>query len=227
MEAYQHSKAIHKAGCPQIVEDLDLMEAYSTDRLTKTYTTTRNELLANLSAHTAFTQRLSLASTYLTIVGKGSGRITYDFDESLVLKVARNTRGMAQNSVESQHTLQEWHGGIIAKVVDCDPNNQWLIMEKAEKFKPSDFSRNFGVTGWDLENYIGSILGHWRYCSPVENPALQDNKFAQELLTMFGNFGLLPGELHRPSSWGKIQGNPVIVDYGLTQDVYDQHYYRR
>jgi len=34
-------------------------------------------------------------------IGSGSGRIVYDFGEGMVLKLAKNTKGVAQNNIES------------------------------------------------------------------------------------------------------------------------------
>ena len=38
------------------------------------------------------------------------------------------------------------------------------------------------------------------------------------------NFNLETGDFQRPSSFGEIDGRLIITDYGLTQEVFKNHY---
>ncbi|HKM34581.1 MAG TPA: hypothetical protein VJY54_07545, partial [Lachnospiraceae bacterium] len=64
-------------------------------------------------------------------IGSGSGRRVFDLENGYVVKVAKNIKGIAQNKVEYQISLED-HTNLFAKITYVADDFQLLIMEKAE-----------------------------------------------------------------------------------------------
>ncbi len=129
------------------------------------------------------------------LIGKGSGRYVYDLGNGYVAKRARNRRGIAQNQAEYQ-IYKSCHSDLLARIHTVSDRYEYVIMEKADK--------------------INSMKEVWDYYH-VPN--------GQEFFrtAMFQNVAckhkLLSGDLYRITSWGKINGKPVIIDYGYTMET--------
>lgn len=134
------------------------------------------------------------------IIGKGSGRIVYDLENGYVVKVAINAKGFAQNHAE-HYLYSDDKTGIFARILHVEENHKYIIMEKAEKI---------------------------RNLSPVRNHfKVKSNKELFKIKTisdMQVKYNLNIADLRRSSSWGLINDIPVIIDYGLTRAVFDEHY---
>lgn len=141
-----------------------------------------------------------ISSKRLPVVGMGSGRIVYDIGNGYVVKKARNKKGLAQNKAEFKIAAGS-RSSLIADVMSVSMDYMYLIMEKAEK--------------------IGSVETVCRYFGVSSLKELFRMKFFREFLHK--NDLLLP-DLYQKSSWGIINGRPVLVDYGFTKDV--RKYYR-
>jgi hypothetical protein len=55
-----------------------------------------------------------------------------------------------------------------------------------------------------------------------------ENEFMQDMFDLIGTYGIPSGDLRRVSSYGIVKRNGedtiVLVDYGLTSDVYQDYY---
>lgn len=137
---------------------------------------------------------------YYRYIGSGTGRSVFDLGNGYVIKVARNTAGIAQNLSECEISLND-HSNLFAKVVQVSNDFKLIIMQKADK--------------------LSNISYVWNYYN-VKNKL--------ELLSLPGirnairKYNLLFGDLDRASSWGLINGRPVIIDYGFTREVKNGFY---
>lgn len=181
----------------------------------------------------SFRARLQYVKARLPKVAQGSARAVFLIDDNTVLKVAMNSKGLAQNGVEADiGRFSENYP--VAKVFDTGDNDAWIEMERAVKAKPSDLKKLVGIS-FDLLN---QILFYWKEDNEgrakrkgLEKPPGYDeymeNEFIIDLLDLIGNYGLAPGDLTRPSSWGIVnrgKPKPVLIDYGLTKLVFDDFY---
>lgn len=141
-----------------------------------------------------------ISAERLPVVGMGSGRIVYDLGNGYVVKKARNKKGLAQNKAEFRIAAGS-RSCLIADVLSVSMDYRYLIMEKAEK--------------------IRSVETVCRYFDVNSLKDLFRMKYFSEFIRK--NELLLP-DLYRKSSWGIINGRPVLVDYGFTRDV--RKYYR-
>lgn len=114
----------------------------------------------------------------------------------------------------------------MANVIDSDPDDYWLVVEKAYKITPIEFTR---LMGTDIKNFMYYVRSRTEYnlrsiFTVKDKEKLDNNEFVQELLDMMVNFNMLGGDFGRISSWGKVRDRLVLIDYGLTKDIFDQYY---
>lgn len=133
------------------------------------------------------------------MLGWGSGRIVYDLNNGYVVKAAKNKRGIEQNKAEYQIAGQDQHE-VFAKITDISEDNRYLIMEKAEQ--------------------IRSFNEVWRYYKVKNHFQLFS---LREFKGLSKAYDLLSTDLRRRSSWGMVNGKPVIIDFGFTRRV--RNYY--
>ena len=105
---------------------------------------------------TSFSQRIKYCNQNLKRLASGSARIAYQIDDEKVLKLAKNKKGIAQNSVERDWYVQQSYGDVVAKIFDVDENDLWLEMELAKKLTPSAFIRIVG----EPVDVVGKYLAH-------------------------------------------------------------------
>ena len=183
----------------------------------------------------SYSGKIKYASQHLQRIGAGSGRIVYDIDGEKVLKLAKNTRGLAQNDAEAGAGYYEQNHGILAKIYDSPEDESWLISEKA---KPVDEARIIQLTGIPSLNELFTFLRNYEEISkgkkkiipqdPKVEEAMWENQFAFAVGDFVASYAQSAGDMGRPSSYGEVirDGRPAIVltDYGLSDEVFDTHY---
>lgn len=182
-----------------------------------------------------------LRSHGLDKLGAGSSRAAFIADDNTVIKVAKNKKGLAQNRVEAELSANVSQDAPIAKVKDSDPDNIWIESERARRAKPSDFNSIVGYPMKDIIKALGEIVanlrgqsGHrsWLYLKDRELfDKLSETPFVSELAEIITDHNLSMGDIDRISSWGVVNRNGtdhlVLIDYGLDDKVWQQHYARR
>lgn len=190
----------------------------------------------------SFAARIRYCQDKLQRIASGSSRIVYKIDNEKVLKLAKNRKGIAQNQNETDYYLQQI--GCFAKIYDFDDENYlWVEMQLARKAKPSDFQK---ITGYKFDvicawidycrqSYTpGNFYRNRLYDELFKSKDFQDNyeySIFYMLQDYLGNYALRnTGDLQRISSWGVVSNNGqeqlVLVDFGLTDDTYNQYYNR-
>jgi|GEM_PF-1368896 len=177
-----------------------------------------------------FAARVRYVQTHLKKIGSGSARIVYEIDDKHVLKLAKNKKGIAQNSVEGDWGMHRMYDGILPDLIEKDDDDLWLIVEKANKISKKEFER---LTGVKFENFartlgyelsLRSSRNRWFFSKPEDYDDIIDNEFLSEIVDMSINYDMPAGDLERISTYGKVDDDPVVVDTGLTHSVYDEHY---
>lgn len=137
---------------------------------------------------------------YYRYIGSGSGRQVFDLGNGYVIKVAKNKAGIAQNKSEYKISFYD-QSNLFAKVIKASNDFSLLIMQKANK--------------------INNMSYVWKYFKVASKKELLDSK---ELQNIKRRYNLLLGDFNRTSSWGIINGRPVIIDYGFTREVSERYY---
>lgn len=188
----------------------------------------------------SFSKRIEYCETNLSRIGSGSSRIVYKIDNEKVLKLAKNSKGISQNEVEIQHGNDYYLKdlGIIAEVFNYDENELWLEMQLAQKCSKGKFLQ-INEIGFDdycnyLSYYESDVLGKSRFKTNVSDEIkekAESNEFVGSMIEFIGNYDIPIGDLKRINSYGVViangSENVVLVDYGLTDDVYNTHYKRK
>lgn len=184
---------------------------------------------------TSYAARIRYCGTHLQRISSGSSRIVYKIDDEKVLKLAWNQKGLAQNEVEIEYGNYHDIKDITAIVFDSEENNLWVEMELARKLTKSEFKKITGVN-WDLyakaiHNYgidSGNGRGYKHTLPDGFIDTLWENEFVYEMFSFMGNYGIPAGDLTRTNSYGVVKRDGhdtvVMIDYGLTSDVYDSYY---
>lgn len=181
----------------------------------------------------SYNGKLKYANERLQKLGSGSARVVYKVDDEKVLKIAKNKKGIAQNSVEAEGYLQNYE--IVAKVFETDYDDFWIEMEWAKKVTPTRFREITGIDIkklWNFLFYDKSNRNQTMSLTPEEIEKIDENEFVQNLMSLIHDYDMIyPGDFGRLSSYGEVMrdGKPtiVLVDFGLTSSVYYDYYDRR
>jgi len=200
-----------------------------------TYEEFKEKFLPEFLKIRSFAGKIKYAEQYLPRIGSGSGRVVYDIDGQKILKLAKNTKGVAQNEVEASAGFYPDTHNIVAIIFDSADDDSWLISEKAKKVTEKRIKEITGIPSlWDLRKYL-SILYDKNHRKPQTyslepeiTELLNENEFAQELFEFVANYNQIVGDYGRPSTYGEVirDGQPAIVltDYGLNDEVYNTYY---
>ena len=185
----------------------------------------------------SFKDRIRYLKRHMGKIGAGSARIVFDIDPETSFKLAKNKKGIMQNRVEIDIGTKGWYS-FVAKVYDNDEEGLWLEAEKARKMKPSDFKQ---ITGFDFNEWVYVLQQHYNemkgkrflgsmLVSDDYDDILESDLFS-EMISFMADFDMSVGDIARISSWGIVSRDgkeqPVLIDYGLTQDVFKDFYLKK
>ncbi len=96
-----------------------------------------------------------------------------------------------------------------------------------DKIKVGDFEK---MTGLDFNDFGDSISYGLKTVSgntndkPKSFDEVSKSDIYKEMCRIGKKFKLMPGDLKRISSWGTKNDLPILIDAGLTKDVYEDFY---
>ncbi len=183
----------------------------------------------------SFNKRIQYCKTNLKRIAEGSSRIVYQVDDTKVLKLAKNRKGVAQNEIEINYSYDTYVSSIVAEIFAKDENNLWVEMELARKVTAPIFQQ---VTGFKFSDYCAAINNHWlsmdrrnkgykQEVAPEIVAEMWENEFCMGLFDFIGSYDMPAGDLMKLNSFGLVKRGEdaiVLIDYGLTNDVYQSYY---
>lgn len=189
----------------------------------------------------SYSGKLRYATQHLKRLGSGSSRVIFQVDNDKVLKVAKNIKGLGQNSVEADRYIQNY--GVVAKVFEVgdrikDEGPFWVEMELAKKVSPKRFQVLTGLSHNEVQSYLSwwkdanHPRSRWRENISEElKEKVQENEWFQDLLSLIMDYDMeYPGDFGRVNSYGEVlrEGEPtiVLVDFGLSRSVWYDYYQR-
>lgn len=189
---------------------------------------------------TSYSGKLKYANERLQKLASGSSRVVYKVDEEKVLKIAKNKKGLAQNSTESDYSLQNYYKDTVARVFETSDDNYWVEMELAKKVSPKRFQELVGVSLKDIQDILVALRDANRPSAYQnreqvrikEQEALQkveNNDFLSSLWDMIMNYDMsYPADFGRVSTYGEViregKSEIVIIDFGLTRSTFEDFY---
>lgn len=184
-------------------------------------------------------KKIKYASERLKKIGVGSSRVVFQIDDEKVLKVAKNQRGVMQNEVEADYSLQNY--ALIAKVFESSENPNgvmWLEMELAKKVNPKRFEQ---LSGYSMKTLNDFLLFENERINPRNRISIQsqmtdeqhqemwENEFISDLMTFTSSYDMvIPGDLIKLNSWGEVikdgEDSLVLIDFGFNKRVQYKYY---
>ena len=198
---------------------------------------------------TTFKSRLAYALERAKKLGTGSSRVATIIEyegRPTVLKIAKNQKGLAQNSVEAS-ILEDGYAsqlGILIPLIDYDEQNRepsWIHTEMATKASEKQLCQLMKCYSLhELVQTAYNIVGKYRNSKEKLNDTLEKMRhfnvseddietfldYANKLGDLHNSFDVELGDFSRAANWGIYQGNPVIVDVGFNSNVMNQYYVR-
>ena len=202
----------------------------------------RLDTLRNLS----FKDKIKyLNSTLGEPIGKGSSRWVYQVDDYAVLKLAVNSKGIAQNEAEYS-MLSDGLLSIIPKVLNGsdEENYQWIVTEFVLPAKKSDYKKILNIDFLEIAKFCSNTdisRGRGSYANVAYRQLVEmydkyegnDDiiEFLNDISSYAADYDRPVGDLTRIVNWGltnrEYGPELVILDAGLDYDTYDKYYKRR
>jgi hypothetical protein len=182
----------------------------------------------------SYKARGQYAKQKLGHLGTGSARVVFEINDTTVLKLARNTKGLAQNNLEAD--ISNYGYDFVAKVFDAEPKDLWIEAEKARKMARKDFKNLTGFSFVDFTNALHNEASKINFKKlsipkPVSLEASQeiyDDDMFNDILSFIADYDIAPGDFYRISSWGVVERDgaevPVLVDYGVNNTTLNDLY---
>jgi hypothetical protein len=199
---------------------------------------------------TTFKSRLAYALERAKKLGTGSSRVATTIEyqgRPTVLKIAKNQKGLAQNSVEAS-ILDDGYAsqmGILIPLIDYDTQNRepsWIHTEVAQKANEKQLCNLMKCHSFDdlitaaqaqLNEYgtrsrdiLNKIIEKNEYYGSSEQDADIFLEYVNRLSELKSSFDIELGDFDRPGNWGLYQGKPTIIDVGFNSNVLNKYYAR-
>lgn len=148
------------------------------------------------------TMSIPMLDNNFTFLGEGISRRVYAIGDGNVIKIAKNMDGEYQNAVEvyvyryASYRLKRRLCPVLWH------GRKGLVMPRAV---PLQESYPFETIDLDL--------------------IAADENFVRDVWKLGRQFDLLREDLVAASSWGYLWGQPVLIDYGCTEELHEEYYY--
>jgi len=170
----------------------------------------------------SFKGRLDYANNNLKRLGSGSARVVYKVDEEKVLKIAKNNKGIAQNSAEIDYRNSSF---LFPEVFDFHNYSLWVEMEYAKKMTTKKFIE---IIGYEINQIHLIFKKELKPKELIEKRNMIRNNYLNELVNIVESYKFMWQDFTKLSSWGIVlrdgKETPVLVDFGYTTDVYYKYY---
>ena len=233
-----------------IVNNSDFMKVYLKENQFKNLVEARMDgfridYLANCGS---FKKRLEYCKQMLGFpIGNGSSRIIFQLDDETCLKLAKNKKGISQNMEE----ISICRDGIISYVPKVyngtdEENGLWIITQYVLPAKIEDFKEVLDVDFKDISKFASSLDTSFSRKSDnsvkMADKAIhyiydkyENNDDAIELLNdiheLKADYNQIVADLSRIENWGMTRENGqtflVMLDTGLSEEIFNQFYRRR
>jgi hypothetical protein len=164
-------------------------------------------------------------------MGQGHGRTVYRAGNGLVLKVAKNQGGIAQNQTE---VAACGSSDLFPQIKEAAPQGFWVLTEEAEPMTRVKFRELTGMGWGDFMSAVGGAFPKKLNKQKTSDGEIQNNRnnyekhytnpFFRKILSAINDCKYEPGDISKLDSWGVIDGRPVIIDSGFTEAVQQTHY---
>jgi len=182
-------------------------------------------VLSNLEQMETYAARKKYAEANLKHLSSGSSRIVYLTPGKTIVKLAKNDKGIAQNEAEANPEMKSRH---LNKILNSAKNHAWIEVPYLEKITEKKFKEmtdlEFDDFGEAIRYGLRDVSGNTGKEKPEHFKEVSESGIYKEVRDIGEKFKLMPGDLARISSWGEKDGCPILIDAGLTKDVFADFY---
>lgn len=180
-------------------------------------------ILRELSEIKDFEDRVEFAKEHWKFLGEGSSRTAFEIDEKLIIKVAHNDKGIAQNKVEMDPQAQR---PCTLPIVVADAEGKWIILRNTKPLKEKDFKKEIGF-GFSV--FMNALFYKFnnesdQWSPPRDYEEIEKSPLFNCLSDLIFKTDQQIGDIDKISSWRELDGVPVLADYGLSRDVFKSYY---
>jgi hypothetical protein len=172
-----------------------------------------------------YNERKEIAEKAFKHISSGSSRITYLTKDNTVIKLAKNDKGLAQNEAEATADIKSKY---LNSTIKHAKNYSWIEVPYAEKITEKQFEEMTDLTfedfGEAIKYGLKKVSGNSGKEKPKNFKEVSESEIYKEVKRIGEKLKLLPGDLARISSFGSKDGHPIIIDAGLTVNIYDTYY---
>jgi hypothetical protein len=185
-----------------------------------------SQILSMIDKNETFADRIKCAEKYLSHLSSGSSRIVFKSPSGSVIKLAKNEKGIAQNKEEvniSKHCKSKY----INPIISHSKNFFFIETHLLPKINEKDFEQMTGVPFNDFGNamrFTMKNLSHNNKKEPENFSKISASDIYKNIIAIAKKFSLMGGDLARISSFGKKDNHPVLLDTGLTKNVFEKFY---
>ncbi len=181
-------------------------------------------VLGNLEKLETYAARKKYAERNFEHLSSGSSRIVYLTPGKTVVKLAKNDKGLAQNKAEANPKMKSKY---LNPIISAAKNDAWIETHFLEKISVKEFEEMTGIKFDDFDEAISyglkNVSGN-SHDKPENFEKVSKSDIYKEMKDIGEKFKLMPGDLGRISSWGEKDGKPILIDAGLTADVFADFY---
>lgn len=178
-------------------------------------------ILSNIDKLETYKAKIEYCEKNLKHLSSGSSRIVYSTHKNTIIKLAKNDKGIAQNKVEANPKMKS---KFLNKILDKSKDYNWIEVEYLEKITESEFEELTGVNFKTFGKCLKFLCEKSSGKKPKELKECEDSEVIKEMVRLCKDFKLLYGDIERISSWGCKDDKPILIDSGLTEKVYNEHY---
>ena len=182
-------------------------------------------ILKNLDKLETFGARKKYAEKNLKHLSSGSSRVVYLTSDDTVIKLAKNEKGLAQNKAETNPKMKS---KFLNKIIKSSKNDVWIETYYLKKITEKKFEE---MTDLDFKDFDEAIRYGLRDVSknkdkkkPKNFDKVSASDIYKEIKSIGEKFKLMPGDLAKISSWGSKDDQPILIDSGLTKEVFEEYY---
>jgi len=181
-------------------------------------------VLKNLEKLETYQARTKYAEKNLKHLSSGSSRIVYETDNKTIIKMAKNDKGIAQNKAEANPKMKS---KFLNEIISQAKNFSWLETHYLEKIIEKDFKK---MTDIDFDDFGDAIryglkdISDSSKSKPKHFGEISKSEIYKEMKRIGEKFKLMPGDIARISSWGTKNNCPILIDAGLTKEVFEDYY---
>ena len=147
---------------------------------------------------------------YLKCIGRGTSRDVYRLNNRQVIKVAKHDYGYAQNA--SEHDIFNAYGklGFLNEVTEYADNYLWVIQPLAEPLS-------------DHDECLSNIVDMVEHIEQSKEYIANDTYFKTVHDFLIETEWRYLYDIKKQDSWGRVDGELKLIDYGMNNEAYNTY----